>query len=317
MIMRLSIVTTLYNSSPFIEEFHRRATAAAESITSDFEVVMVNDGSPDDSLEQAIALHTSDDRVVLVDLSRNFGHHRAMMTGLAYARGELVFLIDSDLEEDPELLRPFLATMEREKCDVVYGVQAKRRGNAFETLSGMTFYWIMSRLGGIEIPKNVTTVRLMTRRYVRSLIRHREREMIISGLWVITGFHQVAQKIEKKRSNRRSNYSLLAKFRIAIDLVTAFSDSLLYGVFCAGLAISVAALFVMIYFVAQYLITGHVLAGWTSIIASIWMFGGLSILLIGLIGIYIARIFNETKHRPYTIVREVYRTGSSSHRKLP
>jgi putative glycosyltransferase len=175
----------------------------------------------------------------------------------------------------------------------------------------------MSRLGGIKIPKNVTTVRLMTRRYVRSLIRHREREMIISGLWVITGFHQVPQKIDKKPSNRRSNYSVLAKFRVAIDLVTAFSDSLLYGVFCAGLAISVLALFVMIYFVAQYLITGHILAGWTSVMASIWMFGGLTILLIGLIGIYVARIFNETKHRPYTIVREVYRAGSSNQRKPP
>ena len=136
--------------------------------------------------------------------------------------------------------------------------------------------------------------------------------MIISGLWVITGFHQVSHNIQKKRLNRRSNYSLLAKLRAAIDLVTAFSDSLLYGVFCSGLVISIVALFVMIYFVAQYLVTGHVLAGWTSIIASIWMFGGLSILLIGLIGIYVARIFNETKHRPYTIVREIYRARSSS-----
>src|SRR5262249_41230308 len=155
-----------------------------------------------------------------------------------------------DLEEDPELLRPFLATMQTERCDVVYGVQAKRRGDVFETLSGMTFYWIMGRLGGIKIPKNLTTVRLMTRRYVRNLIRHREREMIISGLWVITGFHQVSHNIQKKRLNRRSNYSLLAKLRVAIDLVTAFSDSLLYGVFCSGLVISIVALFVMIYFVA-------------------------------------------------------------------
>jgi putative glycosyltransferase len=308
--MRLSVVTTLYNSSLFIEEFHRRATAAARSIASDFEIVFVNDGSPDDSLERAIALHKCDARVVLVDLSRNFGHHRAIMTGLGYARGELVFLIDSDLEEDPEVLASFLATMERERCDVVYGVQDNRRGDIFDTLSGDTFYWLLGRLGGITIPKNIATVRLMTRRYVRNLIRHREREMIISGLWVITGFHQVPQTIQKKPSTHRSNYSVLAKFRMAIDSITAFSDSLLYGVLCVGLAISVAACFAMIYFVARYLITGHALAGWTSIIASIWMFGGLSILLIALVGVYVARIFNETKRRPYTLVREVYRACS-------
>src|SRR5262250_2139442 len=114
--MQLSIVTTLYGSEHFIDEFHRRMVAAANEITEDFEIIFVNDGSPDDSLTRALALSEKDPRVIVVDLSRNFGHHKAMMTGLSYARGELVFLIDSDLEEQPELLGDFYNRLTTARC---------------------------------------------------------------------------------------------------------------------------------------------------------------------------------------------------------
>lgn len=305
--MRLSIVTTLYGSAPFIEEFYRRSVAAAQQLTSEFEIVMVNDGSPDDSLDIAVALHRRDSRVVVVDLSRNFGHHRAMMAGLAHATGELVFLIDSDLEERPEELLTFHERMQRENCDVVYGIQAKRRGPAFDVVTGHMFYWMIRRLGGITLHRDLTTARLMSRRYVRALVQHTEREVMIAGLWVLTGFKQVAQPIEKREWTKITHYRSVARLRLALDYVTGFSGNLLYAVFYAGLGLSTLAFMVMIYFVSHFLITGEALAGWTSLMASIWMFGGLSILLIGLIGIYVARIFEETKRRPYVIVRELYR----------
>jgi putative glycosyltransferase len=304
--MRLSIVTTLYGSASFIEEFYRRIVAAAEQVMRDVEIIMVNDGSPDDSLAVAVGLHRRDPRVVVVDLSRNFGHHRAMMAGLAYARGELVFLIDSDLEEQPEELVPFHERMRQGDCDVVYGVQAKRRGSRIEVMTGTLFYWIIRGLGGIDLPKNLTTTRLMTQRYVRALLRHTEREVMIGGLWVLTGFTQVALPIVKLERGKPSHYRSLAKIRLAVDYVTAFSGNLLYHVFYAGLGLSALAFLAMAYFVSRFLITGDVLAGWTSLMASIWMFGGLSIVLIGLLGIYVARIFEETKRRPYVIVRRLY-----------
>src|SRR3954471_8868653 len=129
--MYLSIVTTMYQSAPYLKEFYERASAAARAITDEFEIIFVNDGSPDDSLEVAVSLFARDARVRVIDLSRNFGHHKAMMTGLAHARGELVFLIDSDLEEELEAVAGFYADLKDERADVVYGVQQKRKGNFF------------------------------------------------------------------------------------------------------------------------------------------------------------------------------------------
>src|SRR6266481_9971297 len=126
--MTLSIVTTLYDSAPYLEQFYLRTCAATEQITRDYEIILVNDGSPDNSLDIAISIHRRDKRVRVIDLSRNFGHHKAMMTGLTHAGGELVFLIDCDLEEEPELLEKFYRELKATEADVVFGVQQKRKG---------------------------------------------------------------------------------------------------------------------------------------------------------------------------------------------
>ncbi len=308
--VKLSVVATMYRSAGYVREFHQRASEAAQAITDDYEIVLVNDGSPDDSLAAAIELHRTDPRVVVVDLSRNFGHHRAMMAGLRHARGELVFLIDIDLEEDPAELIRFHERLQKGDCDVVYGVQAIRRGHIGERISGELFYWLISKLGGVSIPRNLTTVRLMTRRYVDNLIRHEERDVVISGLWMLTGFEQAALTVEKTERRARSNYHIGRKVRLALDYVTSFSATPLYFAFNAGLALSIASSVICAFFIIRYLITQDALAGWTSLMASIWMFGGISVLLIGFIGIYVARIFEETKRRPYMIVRHLYRTDA-------
>src|SRR5262249_28301584 len=149
-----------------------------EQVAGDIELVMVNDGSPDNSLDLALELHRCDPRVVVVDLSRNFGHHKALMTGLAHASGDLVFLIDSDLEEPPEDLLLFYRRMTADDCDVVYGVQKARRGSIFERMTGDTFFAILDLLGDRPVPRNLVTSRLMRRDYVNALIRHRDREFV-------------------------------------------------------------------------------------------------------------------------------------------
>ena len=165
--------------------------AATVTTDGDYEIVLVNDGSPDASLDIALDLLSRDARVRVVDLARNFGHHRAMMTGLAQARGERVFLIDADLEEDPELLTSFTEIMRTTGADVIHGVQQARRGGWVERAGGWLFFKIFNALSNTRIPENLITVRLMTRRYVSALVSHREREMIIAGLWAITGFLQI------------------------------------------------------------------------------------------------------------------------------
>jgi putative glycosyltransferase len=304
--MKLSIVATLYQSALYVDEFHRRTSAAARRVAGDaYEIVLVNDGSPDASLGLAVALTQTDPRVVVVDLSRNFGHHRAMMTGLAHARGERVFLIDSDLEEEPEWLEPFAAQLDREACDVVYGVQESRKGGWFERWSGRMFYAIMPRITGVDMPQNMVTARLMTRRYVDALLRHEEREIDIGGLWAITGFVQRPQTVVK-HSTSETTYTLRRRFAVLVNSITAFSNAPLVAIFYIGMAMSLAAGLFAAYFVIQWALLDAPVSGWTSLIVSLWLLGGMIILFIGIVGIYLAKMFSEVKRRPYTIVREVH-----------
>lgn len=304
--MKLSIVATLYQSANYITEFHYRAsTAAKQLVGEDYEIILVNDGSPDNALDLAVQLTNYDHHVVVVDLSRNFGHHKAMMTGLKHAMGELVFLIDSDLEEEPEWLLSFAEQMGVDKCDVVFGVQEKRKGGAFERWSGQCFYLIFKALTGLALPENIVTARFMSRRYVDALLRYQEREVFMAGLWHIAGFFQTSQTINKL-SAAETSYTFRRKMALLVNSVTSFSNAPLIGIFYIGISISLFAGISIAFLLIQWMFLAKPLSGWTSVIASIWLLSGMIISFIGVIGIYLSKIFSETKQRPYTIVRQVY-----------
>jgi putative glycosyltransferase len=303
--MKISIVATLYCSEKYISEFYQRITIEVNKVTNDYEIIFVNDGSPDNSLKLAIQLSNTDFHVIVVDLSRNFGHHKAMMTGLAHAQGESVFLIDSDLEEEPEWLLSFLEQMKTEQCDVVYGIQEQRKGGRFEQWSGQWFWRFFNALSDMNVPANLTTARLMSRRYVDALLQHEEREIFMAGLWYITGFEQSPQ-IVKKHDTSKSTYSFRKKIALLVNAITSFSNTPLIGIFYMGASISVLASFYISYLVIHWAFFEKPLSGWTSVMASIWLLGGLIVSSIGIIGIYLSKIFSETKRRPYTIVRKIY-----------
>ncbi|SHM81325.1 glycosyltransferase family 2 protein [Bradyrhizobium lablabi] len=309
--MKLSIVTTLYRSSATIEDFCRRALKSAQAIFSEVELVIVNDGSPDKSLELALGLHQHDSRIVVVDLSRNFGHYKAMMTGLSYATGELVFLIDSDLEERPEDLTLFYQRLMRGDSDVVYGVQQTRRGGVVERVGGAVFFALVDALGDRPLPRNLVTARLMTCDYVRALVRHRDREFVISDLWQITGFRQNEIVVEKL-STSPSTYSVWKRVDLALKHLTTASTRLLYLVFYTGLLIFMASIGIVGFFLLRYVTAGIGVSGFTSLIISIWFLGGLTTLILGILGIYMASILSETKRRPYTVVRRVHRASPAA-----
>ena len=304
--MKLSVVATLYQSAAYVDELHRRIGDAVRGIAvDDFEIVLVNDGSPDASLEHAVALAATDPRVVVVDLSRNFGHHKAMMTGLAYALGDRVFLIDSDLEEDPGWLVPFTAQLERTGCDVVYGVQQRRKGGWFERWSGGLYYRLIPMLSGIDLPRDMVTARLMTRRYVDALLGHQEREIDIGGLWAITGFEQQPHVVAKLNTSA-TTYTLLHRGAVLINAITSFSNLPLLGIFYVGIAIFCIAASYTALVLVQWAFLARPVDGWTSLIVSIWLLGAMIISFLGVIGIYLAKMFSEVKRRPYTIVRQVH-----------
>jgi putative glycosyltransferase len=309
--VKLSIVTTMYQSAAFVEEFHRRASEAASALTGDYEIVMVDDGSGDGSLEAARGLLERDPNVAVVELSRNFGHHRAMMAGLEVASGDHVFLIDIDLEEDPAWLRRFWDELHARGADVVHGFQHTRKGGLLERIGGALHWWIIRRLSSYEIPKNLVTARLMTRAYVQALLLHKEQMTAIGGLWAITGFRQLGVPVTKGHRGG-SSYSLARRIASAFDGITSFSEKPLIMVFVLGAAIFALSFTGGLYLIARRLTGDLPMSGYASLIVSIWMLGGLSIASVGVVGLYTARIFIETKHRPYVIIRGIHRrTGRS------
>jgi putative glycosyltransferase len=303
--MDLSIVTTLYRSEAHVRDFYVRACAAASQLTSVFEIIFVNDGSPDESLDRALELYREDARVRIIDLSRNFGHHKAILTGLQHATGDLVFLLDSDLEEDPAWLQEFRHAMQASGADVVYGVQQRRKGGWFERVSGALAYTMYDIFLQQPIPRNVVTTRLMTRRYVAQLVRHRDHEVFLAGLWAITGFDQVPVVVGK-RSREGHSYANRQRISALVNALTSFSNRPLVYIFymgCVLIALSTGAATAL---VVQSLADGVGVPGYASLIVSVWFLGGLTIFSLGVIGIYLSKVFMETKDRPYTIIREEY-----------
>jgi putative glycosyltransferase len=303
--MDLSIVTTLYCSEPYIEEFYQRASGAARQVTSDYELIFVDDGSPDHSLDIALSLYAGDPRVRVIELSRNFGHHRAIMTGLEHAKGDLVFLLDSDLEEAPELLQQLYTEMQAAGADVAYGVQKKRRGGWFERATGSLFYNIFNALSIYPVPANLVTARLMKRQYVRALVQHKDREIFLAGLWAITGFRQVPLPVEKGHKGK-TTYNLARRGVALIDAITSFSNRPLILIFYIGSAVVTVSTLAGAALILRVLFFAPFLPGWASLMVSFWFLGGLVIFCIGIVGIYLSRVFSETKQRPYTIIRQLH-----------
>lgn len=295
----------MYKSGPFLREFWERGSAAAARITPEYEIVFVNDGSPDESLTMALELFRADEHVVVVDLSRNFGHHKAMMTGLAQASGDRVFLVDCDLEEEPELLERFWSEMDECGADVVYGVQDTRKGGFLERMSGALFYRVFNAMSPVLVPSDVVTARLMTQRYVTSLLTYADREVFLLGLWALTGYDQVPVVVQKSKRPGTS-YTLSRRIGVAVNSVTSFTNTPLVLVFYLGLVIFLLSLLAAAYLVIHRLFIGAYSAGWPSLVVSVWLLGGLTILCLGIIGIYVAKVFSETKRRPYTTVRALH-----------
>ena len=310
--MELSVVTTLYGSAPQVVEFYRRAKEAAETVTSDYEIVFVNDGSPDDSLERTLAIAGQDPAVVVVDLSRNFGHHPAILAGLSFAAGRRVFLVDSDLEESPEWLRDFAGLMDDTDADVVFGVQESRKGGPLRKLTGFLFYRLFNTLSVTKVPANPCTVRLMTREYVDALLEMPERNVFLAGTFAWLGFSQVAVPVAKAEP-KTSRYGLLRSMRLFLNALTSFTSYPLQLAFVLGSIISAAAgLYGLMLITTKLLAPETVVSGFTSMMVSIWFLGGLIMLMIGLIGIYLSRVFIEVKDRPRFVVRDVWREGRRS-----
>lgn len=305
--MELSIVTTMYRSGPYVEEFYQRISAEARKICSDYEIIFINDGSPDHSLDIAKALCHTDSRVKVVDLSRNYGHHRAMMCGLRHARGDRVFLIDVDLEESPEALCTFWARMQAEpETDVIVGQLAAKTVPLLKRFTSDLFYKVFNTFSAIRISDRDIVSRLMNRAYVDALCAYGEREIFFPAVWEDAGFRQ-ERITATKTFDGNSTYTLRRKMVMAVDAVTSFSSKPLIYIFYLGLLFSLGASLAILYLLVQKIVVGQVFLGWTSLMAVLFFIGGIIIFSLGVVGIYVSKIFDEVKGRPQTVVRKIYK----------
>jgi putative glycosyltransferase len=301
------VVTTLYASEATVAEFHRRAARAAEQVSSRVEFVYVNDGSPDLSLQRVLELREEDPRIAAVDLARNFGHHPALLAGLEAASGDHVFLIDSDLEEAPELLPYFWRVLtENPGADAVYGVQRTRKGGVSERLAGRLWYALFCRMTDLPYPPDSLTARLMTRRFVASALLHKERDLDMMGIFAMTGHEQIPFPTTKA-SRGDTTYTVAKRLRIAITGLTSFTTVPLTLIAVAGsLMTFVSLLGGLVWLLLAW--SGAVSFGLAGVaIWSIWFVGGLLLTALGVVALYAGTILREAKARPRAIVRQVYR----------
>jgi putative glycosyltransferase len=305
----LSVVTTLYRSEEYVEPFWTRTVAVATALTDSFEVIFVDDGSPDGSAAAVRKIVDRDSRAVLVELSRNFGHHNAIMAGLSQSRGECVFLLDSDLEEEPEWLLPFYAELQATGADVVYGIQSAQPPSFLRGLAGAAYYKLFNSMANVQVPEGACTVRLMRRPFVDALMSVGDRSLWLGAAFAWVGFRQIARPVERHRKRTRSTYNLWRSLHVFADAAAWMSRMPLVLAFFAGAFISGGAFLVGLYFLLRKLLSSEpILVGFPSLIISIWFLGGLIILFLGVIGIYLSSIFAEVKRRPLYVVQTVLRS---------
>jgi len=304
----VSIVSPVYQEEEGIEEFHRRLVAAMEGIDDlAFEVVYVNDGSKDRSLDLLEKIAADDDRVRVVDLSRNFGHQVALSAGVDHARGAAVVVIDSDLQDPPEVI-PEMIQRWRDGFKVVYGVRISRAGETrFKLLTSKIYYGLMDRISDVPLPRQAGDFRLLDRKVVDVLDQMPERNRYVRGMVAWVGFPQCAVEYERDpRFAGSTNYTLARMVRLALDGVTSFSDRPLrlatqLGVIVMALSFAVAGWTI----IASLFNIGSTSRGWSSLMAVMLLLGGVQLLCIGVLGEYLGRVYRETKGRPLYVVNEV------------
>ena len=306
---KISIVTSLYKSRIFLEEFLERIHTSLSAINClDFELIFVNDGSPDDSIDFLIKKQVEISQIKIIDLARNFGHHYALQAGLKYSSGDYVFIIDNDLETPPEILVDFHTKIKSNtSIDVVYGYQEYRKGTSFERISGDIFWKVFNKLSPVPVPKNILTERMMTRKYIDSLLLMNDSNLFLGGMFYWVGYNQIGVPVKKGIRDSKSTYTFSRKINLMIYAITSFSSKPLEWMFKFGIFVSAfSTLFLIILGINKLFYGNDIQIGWTSIIALILFVLGVLSTFLGVLGIYMSKIYNQVQGRPNVIIKKIF-----------
>lgn len=300
-----SVVVPLFNEELVLQETYKRLISVMDSINEPYELVFVNDGSKDNTALILRKLCEADARVKLVDFSRNFGHQMASTAGMDYSLGDTVVLIDADLQDPPEII-PEMIKKWREGYEVVYGVRTKRIGETFlKKLTAKLFYRFLSSMTEVDMPLDTGDFRLIDRKVCDVLKTANEKSRYIRGLISWLGFKQTGiEYVRDKRFAGETKYPLKKMLKFAFDGITSFSYKPLKLAAYFGSFISVLSFLYLLVVIYQGLFTNSTVAGWASTLAVSLFFNGIVLIILGIIGEYIGRIYDEAKGRPLYIVRE-------------
>lgn len=302
----ISYVFPIYNESGNIDLLYSTvAGLLAEHPENEYELVFVNDGSRDSSLELLYGLEDKDDRVVVVDLSRNFGHQMAVSAGLDRARGDAVIIMDSDMQDPPAVSMELIARW-REGYDVVYAQRRSRQDTLFKKATANIYYRVLRSVTEIDIPRNTGDFRLIDRQVVDQLVGMREHSRFLRGMVSYVGFRQIAVQFDRdERHAGVTGYPLRKMLKFAADGVLSFSTFPLKMIARIGYLFATASFLVTLWVFAQRLISpDNVVEGWTFLVIIVLLTSGVQMIMLGVVGSYIGRTYTESQRRPLYIVRE-------------
>ncbi|MFN3435635.1 MAG: glycosyltransferase family 2 protein [Sphingomonas sp.] len=303
----LSVVIPCYNEAACLELLHARVAAAARAaVGDDHEIVLINDGSRDDSWAVMQRLSAQDPRLVAINLSRNHGHQLALTAGLDLCSGEQILIIDADLQDPPELLADMRATMAAQQADVVYAVRRKREGETiFKKATAAAFYRVLDRVTDTPIPLDTGDFRLMSRRALDALLSLPEQARFIRGMVAWVGFRQVPFPYDRaERHAGETNYPLGKMVRLAFDAVTGFSTAPLRFASHASVILAGASLLLLFYILWGFF-EGSPVQGWTSTMLVVTVLSAVQMFVLGMIGEYLGRLYIESKRRPLYLVADI------------
>lgn len=300
----LTVIVPVYNEAEVLQMFYDRLHSVLVGLEMEYEILFVNDGSRDDSIKILQSLHLADSSVSIIDLSRNFGKEIAMTAGLDYADGDAVVIIDSDLQDPPELI-PDLIRGWREGFDVVYAKRIKRDGEtALKRATASVFYKIMLLLSPINIPADTGDFRLLSRRAVLSLRRIREKRRFMKGLFAWIGYPEkevLYNRDPRKAGDTKWNYWRL--WNLALEGITSFSEAPLKLATYIGTIVAAFSFLYGIFVIVKTLLFGDPVAGYPSLMTAILFFSGVQLIFVGILGEYLARMFAEVKGRPLYLIQ--------------
>lgn len=300
---QVSVVIPVYNEHENLPELQGRLTTVLEATGLTYEIVYVDDGSKDESVEMVEAFRDDDARVRLVRLSRNFGHQAALNAGLDHAQGDAVIMMDADLQDPPELLTEFIARW-RDGAEVVYGVREHRQGSVPKRIAYRLFYRLYRALADIDVPLDAGDFCLLDREVADAIRSLPERQRFLRGLRSWVGFDQVAVAFDRPdRFAGEPKYQLSGLVKLALDGLLSFSVAPLRLASALGFGVAIAGVVYVAFALVARMLSGSVPAGWTSIVAIMLVLGGVQLIMIGIVGEYLARVYSESKERPTYVVR--------------